>query len=523
MDATGIRRAFGIGDGFSNVRPVILPELTTATVIGISVAIAGNILISLSLNIQKLAHKRLDADKSTSNTPNEAYSSPTSGHRRVDTMYEEDEDSDDTAATPRPNTNLTHSETQALVPFPHAGSSRYGSIDHHPDLKPSGRSLISRLFPRKAAVASADAIPTIPVEVVTEQEALRNVNGPPNGHKKDDKNPHETNNNDPSNSNESEYLKSKLWWTGFLLMNVGEMGNFISYAWAPASIVAPLGTFALIANCFFAPLILGERFRKRDLFGIMIAIIGAVTVVLASNASSGRLSPDELVKAISQIPFLVYSCLYLVGIAVLATLSEGPLGQEWVLIDVGLCALFGGFTVLSTKAVSTLLTMQWSQVFTKIITYPVILVLAVTGVGQIRYLNRALMRFDSKIVIPIQFVFFNLSAIIGSAILYGDFRKANFHQVVTFLYGCGATFLGVFIISWTQESKDGDEGAGEEEREQEENAPREGQPEPQIGSGSLGRRRLATLVLPSGISHHDLRHKRSSPSVMGISPAQVGS
>ncbi|EEB98847.1 hypothetical protein MPER_01579, partial [Moniliophthora perniciosa FA553] len=64
------------------------------------------------------------------------------------------------------------------------------------------------------------------------------------------------------NENESDYLKSKLWWSGFLLMNVGEMGNFISYAWAPASIVAPLGTFALVANCFFAPLILGERFRK---------------------------------------------------------------------------------------------------------------------------------------------------------------------------------------------------------------------------------------------------------------------
>lgn len=31
-------------------------------------------------------------------------------------------------------------------------------------------------------------------------------------------------------------------WFGFLLMNVGEMGNFISYAFAPASVVAPLGT-----------------------------------------------------------------------------------------------------------------------------------------------------------------------------------------------------------------------------------------------------------------------------------------
>lgn len=61
-------------------------------------------------------------------------------------------------------------------------------------------------------------------------------------------------------------------------MNVGEMGNFISYAWAPASVVAPLGTvsslscpqwmlltslqFALMANCIFAPVMLGERFRK---------------------------------------------------------------------------------------------------------------------------------------------------------------------------------------------------------------------------------------------------------------------
>ena len=40
-------------------------------------------------------------------------------------------------------------------------------------------------------------------------------------------------------------------WMGFLLMNVGEMGNFISYAFAPASVVAPLGTvriFSVLTN-----------------------------------------------------------------------------------------------------------------------------------------------------------------------------------------------------------------------------------------------------------------------------------
>ena len=127
-------------------------------------------------------------------------------------MYEEDEDSDDTATTPRPSTSRPHPESQPLVPFPHAGSSHYGSTDHHRDSKPFKTTLISRLFPRSKPAASAESLPVMPVEVVTEQEALGNMNGTPNGHKKDAKSTQETHNNDPSNSNESEYLKSKLWY-----------------------------------------------------------------------------------------------------------------------------------------------------------------------------------------------------------------------------------------------------------------------------------------------------------------------
>lgn len=106
---------------------------------------------------------------------------------------------------------------------------------------------------------------------------------------------------------EGMYLKSKLWWLGMVLIAVGEGGNFLSYGFAPASVVAPLGTVvcyfflffffvsrtdkvkkALIANCIFAPLILGERFRTRDMVGMALAIIGAVTVVQASSDTSPR-------------------------------------------------------------------------------------------------------------------------------------------------------------------------------------------------------------------------------------------
>lgn len=77
----------------------------------------------------------------------------------------------------------------------------------------------------------------------------------------------------------------------------------------------------------------------------------------------------------------------------LAGLSEGNTGRRVVFVDLGLCAIFGGcslisfstnafclniiqggFTVLSTKAISTLLTLEWWDMFAEWITYPVILV-----------------------------------------------------------------------------------------------------------------------------------------------------
>ena len=125
-------------------------------------------------------------------------------------------------------------------------------------------------------------------------------------------------------------------------------------------------------------------------------------------------------------------------------------------------------------------------------------------------------------VIPIQFVLFPLSAIIGSAILYGDFRKAQFHQIVTFLYGCAATFAGVFVIAWAPR----DTGYDTEEltNEEEPTSSVPGSPEQtRIGSGTIGRRRRATLVLPSGVNavtSGSIGRKRSVIS-MGISPAQV--
>ncbi|KAF8211306.1 magnesium transporter NIPA-domain-containing protein [Mycena galopus ATCC 62051] len=487
-----------------------LPQLDAATVIGITVAISGNVLISLALNLQKLAHKRVEAKKLARR---ELAAATPSDTPHTDGISEADEDA--------------YSESPAEdVPLAPAFQLRvdYGSTSSTDTVNGTDAHKMSGVSPKKTLLAnlfrskrqrtangiSSERTSLIPVDVLTEEEA----NGPQRPKRKPEDEPAEF-----DDWNESDYLKTKLWWFGFALMNVGEIGNFISYAWAPASVVAPLGTFALMANCVFAPLMLGERFRKSDLLGILIAVIGAITVVLASNASDTRLDPDALLVAISQTPFIVYTGVYVAGIVILSILSEGKAGRTFVFVDVGLCALFGGFTVLSTKAISTLLTMEWFEMFTKWITYPTIAVLAGTGVGQIRYLNRALMRFDGKVVIPIQFVLFTMSAIIGSAILYGDFKKATFHQLVTFLYGCAATFTGVFILAWEPPRGDDEAPTPPDDSEDQEGTESEEDNGHVVGPNIPVRKRPA-LILPNGFREQQLQNRQSTVGLLTLSPAR---
>lgn len=81
------------------------------------------------------------------------------------------------------------------------------------------------------------------------------------------------------------------------------------------------------------------------------------------------------------------------------------------------------------------------------VTYLLVFVLVFSALMQIRYINRALQRFDSTQVIPTQFVLFTLSVITGSAVLYRDFESFTAERAVKFVGGCLLTFLGVYFIT----------------------------------------------------------------------------
>ncbi|KAI8979484.1 magnesium transporter NIPA-domain-containing protein [Mycotypha africana] len=244
----------------------------------------------------------------------------------------------------------------------------------------------------------------------------------------------------------SEYLKSRLWWLGILLMVLGEAGNFIAYGFAPASTIAPLGTTTLVANVIIAPVMLKEVFRRRDLLGVILAVSGAAIVVLSSKAEEVSLSPELIMQSIRQSQSIVYFVFSIIVLIILTILSP-VYGSSSIFIDLGLVAVYGGYTVLSTKSVASLLSLTFWKMFTFPVSYFLIFILIVTAILQIKYLNKALQQFDSTEVIPTQFVLFTISAILGSAVLYHDFDNMEFDQLLQFMLGCIIEFLGVYLIT----------------------------------------------------------------------------
>ena len=244
--------------GARGIANIEFPSISRAMALGITFAVAGNVLISFSLNLQKLAHAQLEAARAER------------GHG-LDLIEEEGTASSDGEASEadvqREPGLPPELESEARVwngnsdPILHLGPCSETDPLIALTVTPDAEQIIA--VPTYGALSPNTSVESSPLrrrpkiaERLGTGVADNYANQP-------------TYQRSNYEAQESEYLKSKLWyalpisllppgpeaeisprWLGFLLMNVGETGNFISYAFAPASVVAPLGT----VNVFSAPL-----------------------------------------------------------------------------------------------------------------------------------------------------------------------------------------------------------------------------------------------------------------------------
>lgn len=62
------------------------------------------------------------------------------------------------------------------------------------------------------------------------------------------------------------YLYEPIWWAGIISMGAGEAANFIAYAYAPATLVTPLGALSVLVTAILSAKFLDERLNLHGEF-----------------------------------------------------------------------------------------------------------------------------------------------------------------------------------------------------------------------------------------------------------------
>ncbi|GME93763.1 unnamed protein product, partial [[Candida] boidinii] len=275
-----------------------------------------------------------------------------------------------------------------------------------------------------------------------------------------------SNNNDSLISKKPKHYTSSIrWWVGFVLMTLGEIGNFVAYGLAPVSIVSPMGVVTIIANStFIAPVLFHEKIRSRDIIGTLLSAIGVVFMVVSSITSENNSDvsptpspndpPFDPFKYVNSVVITTRSLIYLFVTSILVIHLISSLknlnhirNKKYILFNLTIVSIFGSYTAMSTKLLSTVV--EFSSLHDLLINYISYLLLAVitgTSVFQIKYLNKCLKVANATTVVPIHFVFFTVSVLIGSAIVFKDFENRSAFATFGFFVGALLTFTGVFFI-----------------------------------------------------------------------------
>uniref|UniRef100_A0A671PGG5 NIPA like domain containing 2 n=1 Tax=Sinocyclocheilus anshuiensis TaxID=1608454 RepID=A0A671PGG5_9TELE len=151
------------------------------------------------------------------------------------------------------------------------------------------------------------------------------------------------------------YYTSRLWWCGILLMGLGELGNFAAYGFAPASLIAPLGSVSVIASAVISVVFLKETLRASDILGGALALTGTYFLVTFAPHSSPHVTANMVERSLVSWTFLIYFMFEMILFAILMYLYKCR-NIKHIVIMMILVALLASVTVISVKAVSGMIT-----------------------------------------------------------------------------------------------------------------------------------------------------------------------
>nr|XP_057930138.1 magnesium transporter NIPA2 isoform X1 [Doryrhamphus excisus] len=244
------------------------------------------------------------------------------------------------------------------------------------------------------------------------------------------------------------YLKEWLWWAGLLSMGAGELANFAAYAFAPATLVTPLGALSVLVSAVLSSYFLSERLNLHGKLGCLLSILGSTTMVIHAPQEEEISSLEHMAGKLVDPGFFVFATLVII-VALIFIFVVGPRhGQSNILVYITICSAIGALSVSCVKGLG--IAIKEAVAGTNVAKMPLAWILLVGLVAcvstQINYLNKALDIFNTSLVTPVYYVFFTTSVLACSAVLFKEWEHMGADDIIGTLSGFVTIIVGIFLL-----------------------------------------------------------------------------
>nr|XP_044986278.1 magnesium transporter NIPA3 isoform X2 [Jaculus jaculus] len=231
-------------------------------------------------------------------------------------------------------------------------------------------------------------------------------------------------------------------------VGAGEAVNFAAYAFAPATLVTPLGALSVLISAILSSYFLNESLNIHGKMGCILSVLGSTVMVIHAPQEEEVTSLHEMEMKLRDPGFVSFAVIVIVISLVLILIVAPRRGQTNILVYISICSLIGAFSVSSVKGLGIAIKelLEWKPVYKNPLVFGLLATLVLSVTTQINYLNKALDTFNTSLVSPIYYVLFTSTVVMCSAILFQEWYGMKAADVIGTLSGFFTIINGIFLL-----------------------------------------------------------------------------
>jgi len=253
------------------------------------------------------------------------------------------------------------------------------------------------------------------------------------------------------------YCGSPIWILGVGLLICGAIGDFLALAFAPQSVVAPLGSLTLVVNLFVARWMHHEKITAVGILATICILTGSFLTVAFASHKDTTLSVDDIFDLYITTRFILYAIIIVSAITAMWKLAmvwdrdpDIKLRKHYPYYKLFFATLngtLGGHNVLFAKFTVELLENGGFGVFKYFFFYMTVGLMVGTVLTQVHWLNEGLKRFDAIFMVPVSTAFWVFFSVFSGVVTFAEYKEMTWYEIIYFTIGILMIIIGVLVFT----------------------------------------------------------------------------